>query len=306
MKSAFCLALSFALLAPAPLPVQSQTSELPDWENPHVFGINKEPGRATFTPFPDESTALGEDHNSPWVQSLNGTWKFHWVKKPDLRPVDFYKPDFDVSAWKEIPVPSNWEMEGYGTPIYTNITYPFKRDVPRVTDTPDDHSWTAYDQRDPVGSYRRDFDYLGFVERPPDLSAVQWRKLRVLRVDQWPEGGLQPGLTHGVRVQYHQVPQARQKPIAVEVYRWSDGSYMEDQDFWRMSGIFRDVTLVSRAALHVRDFQVQTPFDSAYENATFKLHVSVQNTGSAKGAASVEAKAAGCRRVKPYSPPLES
>src|SRR6266568_8429006 len=157
MKPISALILSFALLPAIELAAQSASSAPPDWENPRVFGINKEPGRAAFTPFPDESSAMREEQSSTLAQSLNGSWKFHWVKSPDLRPIDFYKPEFDVSSWKEIPVPSNWEMQGYGTPIYTNITYPFKRDAPRVTDTPDDHSWTAYAQRDPVGSYRREF-----------------------------------------------------------------------------------------------------------------------------------------------------
>ena len=115
-------------------------------------------------------------------------------KRPDLRPVDFYKPEFDVSSWKDIPVPSNWEMEGYGTPIYTNITYPFKRDYPRVTDTPDDHSWTAFDQRDPVGSYRREFTVPDRWNGRADLSRFQRSQLRILRLDQWPEGRIQPGL----------------------------------------------------------------------------------------------------------------
>ncbi len=157
MKRLSYLVLSFALLLTVNLAAQNAATTPPDWENPHVFGVNKEPGRATFTPFPDESSATGKDQPSKFVESLNGKWKFNWVKSPDLRPVDFYKPDFDVSSWKEIPVPSNWEMQGYGTPIYTNITFPFKRDAPRVTGTPDDHSWTAYAQRDPVGSYRREF-----------------------------------------------------------------------------------------------------------------------------------------------------
>jgi beta-galactosidase len=150
--------LFICVLALDPMLVaQNAGSTARDWESPRVFGINKEPARATYTPFPDDASAVGEDHASSFMQSLDGMWKFHWVKQPDLRPLDFYKPDFDVSSWKEIRVPSNWEMEGYGTPIYTNITYPFKRDYPRVTDTPDDHSWTAFDERDPVGSYRRDF-----------------------------------------------------------------------------------------------------------------------------------------------------
>jgi len=138
--------------------VIAQTAGSPktDWENPDVFGIGKEAPRSNYTPYPTEAAAAAGEATS-LVESLDGNWKFNWVKSPELRPVDFYKPDYDVSGWKDIPVPSNWEMQGYGTPIYTNITYPFKRDFPRVTDTPDDHSWTAYGQRDPVGSYRREF-----------------------------------------------------------------------------------------------------------------------------------------------------
>ena len=290
MKRLSYLVLSFALLLTVNLAAQNAATTPPDWENPHVFGVNKEPGRATFTPFPDESSATGKDQPSKFVESLNGKWKFNWVKSPDLRPVDFYKPDFDVSSWKEIPVPSNWEMQGYGTPIYTNITFPFKRDAPRVTGTPDDHSWTAYAQRDPVGSYRREFTI-------PD----SWNGRETYLLF----GGVNSAFyvwINGQKVGYSQDSRMTSefnitkylKPgnnlIAVEVYRWSDGSYMEDQDFWRMSGIFRDVALLSRAPLHIRDFQVKTPFDSAYENSTFKLHVSVQNVGNGNGAASMETK----------------
>jgi beta-galactosidase len=269
---------------------QDATLTAPDWENPHVFGINKEPGRATFTPFPDEGAALGENGSSAFVQSLNGTWKFHWVKNPELRPLNFYKPEFDVNSWKEISVPSNWEMEGYGTPIYTNITYPFKRDYPRVTETPDDHSWTAFDQRDPVGSYRREF-----------TVPAEWSGRQIYLLFHGVNSAFYVWI-NGQKVGYGQDSRmtsefnitkyltAGKNMVAVEVYRWCDGSYIEDQDFWRMSGIFRDVTLLSRAPVHVRDFQVQTPFDANYENATFKLHVSVQGVERRGSSASVEAK----------------
>lgn len=290
MKRICSLLLPCAFLLGTALVGQAEGSALPDWENPHVFGIGKEPGRASLIPFPNESSAVREDQPSPWTHSLDGMWKFHWVKSPELRPADFYKPGFDVSGWKEIPVPSNWEMQGYGTPIYINITYPFKRDQPRVTDTPDDHSWTAYGQRDPVGSYRREFTL------PESWSGRETYLLF---------GGVNSAFyvwINGEKVGYSQDSRMTSefritrylKPgknaIAVEVYRWSDGSYMEDQDFWRMSGIFRDVTLVSRAALQVRDFQVQTPFDNAYQDATFKLHVSVRNLDGANRAASIEAR----------------
>jgi beta-galactosidase len=140
MKSTVFPLLSCVSILATMLAAQSTNTTARDWENPRVYGINKEPARASYTPFPDEASATSEGHSSSLIESLNGKWKFHWVKRPEDRPVEFYKPDFDVSSWKEIRVPANWEMEGYGTPIYTNITYPFKRDYPRVTDTPDDHS----------------------------------------------------------------------------------------------------------------------------------------------------------------------
>ncbi len=277
----FGLALSLA--------AQTLVPSVPDWENPHVFGINKEPARASYTPYADEKAALSEEPSS-LTESLNGAWKFNWVKRPELRPVDFYKPEYDVSGWKEIPVPSNWEMQGYGTPIYTNITYPFKRDFPRVTSTPDDHSWTAYDQRDPVGSYRREF-----------MMPEQWSGRQVYLLFHGVNSAYYVWI-NGQKVGYSQDARMTSEfditrylnpgknVIAVEVYRWSDGSYMEDQDFWRMSGIFRDVTLMARAPVHLRDFQVQTPFDAAYENATFKLHASIANVGARSAAATIEAR----------------
>src|SRR5207237_10500604 len=135
---------------------QAQQADPPDWENPRAFAVGKEPPHATLVPYPEERAALRAGSPSPFVRTLNGAWKFAWSRRPEERPAGFYRPDFDVSGWKEIRVPSNWEIEGYGTPIYSNITYPFKRDAPRVTSEPP-KDWTAYGERDPVGSYRRTF-----------------------------------------------------------------------------------------------------------------------------------------------------
>ena len=116
--------LIFALTA-------SALSQAPDWENHAVFRINKEAPRATAMPFPDRESALAKNRlESPWCQMLNGNWKFNWVGTPDARPVDFFQPEFDVSAWKEIPVPSNWQLQGYGKPVYTNSEYPFAVNPP--------------------------------------------------------------------------------------------------------------------------------------------------------------------------------
>ena len=287
-RSIFLLFTCLLALAPR-LTAQPTAPSGQDWENPHVFGIGKEPPRAHYTPYPAEAAALSKQPSS-LVESLNGNWKFHWVKSPELRPVDFYKLDYDVSAWKEIPVPSNWEMQGYGTPIYTNITYPFKRDFPRVTDTPDDHSWTAFSQRDPVGSYRREFTVPeGWAGRKIYLLFAGVNSAYYVWVN-----GQKVGYSQDSRMtaEFDITRQLRpgQNTIAVEVYRWSDGSYLEDQDFWRMSGIFRDVTLVARTPVHLRDFQVKTSFDPAYQNATFKLNATVQNLDARSDAAMLEAK----------------
>lgn len=283
------LVLSLAFSLVAGLEAQPNSPSAPDWENPRVFGIGKEPPRANLTPYPDVTAALS-GRKSTMVESLNGIWKFHWVKSPELRPADFYKPEYDVSGWKQIPVPSNWEMQGYGTPIYTNVTYPFKRDFPRVTETPDDHSWTAYSQRDPVGSYRREFTL-------PESWAGHEIYLLFAGVNSayylWINGE-KVGYSQDSRMSAEFDVTRYLKPgkniLAVEVYRWSDGSYLEDQDFWRMSGIFRDVMLVARPPVHFLDFQVKTPLDAAFQNATLKLSTTVKNLEPHKVGVTIEAR----------------
>lgn len=271
----------------------AQSTIPPELENPHVLGLNKEPAHATLTPYPTEAEARRADTSlpdSPFMKSLNGKWRFHWVAQPSERPADFYRPQFDASAWKQIDVPSNWEMQGYGTPIYTNITYPFKKDAPHVLEEPDDKTWTAYHERDPVGSYRRTFT----------LPAA-WRGRETFLVFDgvysafylW-INGQSAGYSQDSRLPAEFNITRFVKPgenlVAVEVYRWGVGSYLEDQDTWRMSGIYRNVTLVSRAPLHVRDFEVLTPLDADYRDATLRLTVTLRNAGSRGAEASVEAK----------------
>ena len=122
-----------------------------DWENPEMIGQNKEPPHNTLIPFQDIETALkGKWEDSTYYKSLNGKWKFHWVRKPEDRPIDFFKVEYDVSTWDELSVPSNWQMHGYGIPIYLNIRYPRsvnKKDIPKIS-----HEYN------PVGSYRTEFD----------------------------------------------------------------------------------------------------------------------------------------------------
>ena len=208
----------------------------PDWENPHVLGIDKEPGHCTSVPFEDLwSASEGYRTSSPWFHSLNGRWKFHWVGNPSVRPVDFYKPSFDVSKWDVIPVPANWQMCGYGTPIYTNIKHPFKVEPPRVTSEPP-KDFTSYADRNPVGSYRRDFAL-------PEKWAGREVFLHFEGVKSafyvWINGekvGYSQGSMTPAEFDVTRFVKPGKNTLAVEVYRWCDGSYIEDQDMWRFSG----------------------------------------------------------------------
>jgi len=251
-----------------------------DWENPEIIEHNREKPYAAHRHFPDIESALKFDAaNSPDYLSLNGFWKFHWVKKPANRPQDFYNPDFDDSTWDEIPVPSNWQLQGYGVPIYTNIPYPFgKADPPRI---PHDNN--------PVGSYRLRFqapsEWLGqnvFLHFAGVESAfyvwVNGKKVGYSQGSRTPaEFDITPYLGEGENL------------LAVEVYRWSDGSYLEDQDFWHLSGIFRDVYLYATEDLHLQDFWVVTDLDKDHKDAVLKLEVTVRNLSDELQTGQVEA-----------------
>lgn len=213
--------LSFVLLLLVfLLNAQSVQQPGPDWENPRVFAIGKEPAHATMITYASEAAALRGKPDT--LISLNGAWKFSWARTPNERPGDFYKPDFDVTSWKDIRVPSNWEIEGYGTPIYSNITYPFKRDAPRVTSEPAT-DWTAFKERNPVGSYRRTF-----------TVPAGWQTRKTFLVF----GGVNSAFyvwINGEKVGYSEdsrLPsefditsylKTGENVLAVEVYRWSDG-----------------------------------------------------------------------------------
>lgn len=243
----------------------------PDWENVSVLEINREPARADFIPFATLDQALrGVRKDSPWYMLLNGQWKFNWVAKPEDRPVDFYKTDYNDLSWKQISVPSNWEMQGYGTPIYVSAGYPFAIDLPKVTSIPKE-SYTSFNERNPVGSYRQTFTL------PAD-----WADRRTyIRFE-----GVQSAFylwVNGKRVGYSQgsmspsefditdYVKAGENLLAVEVYRWCDGSYLEDQDMWRTSGIHRDVYLYSTSDVRIADFAIRTILDKDYKNASLQI-----------------------------------
>ncbi|MCP2597894.1 DUF4981 domain-containing protein, partial [Candidatus Aminicenantes bacterium AC-335-L06] len=209
--------------------------------------------------------------NSPYFKSLNGVWKFHWVERPSDRPKDFYKENYDISNWNKIPVPSDWQMQGYGVPIYTNSKYPFLS--PTISPNPPyiPHNYN------PVGSYKRYFTipdkWWGrqiFLHFGAVRSAFYvWINGKFVGYSQGSKTPAEFNVTKFLR--------KGKNSIAIEVYRWSDGSYLEDQDFWRLSGIERDVFLYSTPNVHIRDFFVIPDLDENYINGIFKFEVKLKN-----------------------------
>jgi beta-galactosidase len=259
-----------------------------DWEDPQVIGRNKEAAHATFIPYADAQQSMtGQRESSPWFQLLNGDWKFKWVASPDRRPTRFHEPDFDAATWKTIPVPSNWQMHGYGTPIYSNVTYPFKKDPPRVMGDVPDH-WTKSRLPNPVGSYRRSFTVPdAWRGRPVILHFAGVKSAMVVWVNGHEIGYSQGSMTPA-EFNITEYLQPGKNMLAVAVYRWSDGSYLEDQDFWRLSGIYRDVFLVSPGNVHVRDFFVRTALDDSYRTALLRIDASVFNHDATQPGGSIE------------------
>lgn len=258
--------LAFLFAFQAVLSAQSEN----DWENPDIVEINKEPAHAAFFPFEsvDKATA-GQPSASDYFFSLNGSWKFNWVRSPEERPMTFYTTTFDDSGWDNIPVPANWELEGYGIPIYTNIPYEFAPENPNPPDIPDGYN--------PVGSYRKRFTLpTGWQDRPVILHFGAVKSAFYLWVN-----GEKVGYSQGSKLPAEfditEFVRPGENLIAAEVYRWSDGSYLECQDFWRISGIERDVFLYAPPEQHLRDYFVRTDLDDNYEDAAVDIDLHFRN-----------------------------
>jgi beta-galactosidase len=243
-----------------------------DWENPEVNNINREDPHATLISFTDEQSALDAvKENSPNYLSLDGIWKFNWVKSPDQRPYWFFKDDYDTRDWKNIEVPSNWQMKGYDVPIYVNINYPFEKNPPLIQ-----HDWN------PVGSYKRNFkvssdwkDKEVFLHFGAVSSAFYvWVNEQLVGYSEDSKVPAEFNITKYMK--------EGNNSIAVEVYRWSDGSYLEDQDFWRLSGIQRTVFLHARPKTFIADFFAVGDLENKYIDGLLKLDVSLKTSDSIK------------------------
>ena len=229
-----------------------------DWENQYVLQKNRMPARAAFIPYLSQ--------NGDMQMSLNGEWKFNWTKTPDEQPQDFFNTSFDDSGWKTFPVPGDWEMNGFGTPIYSSSGYTFKIDPPFVMKEPK-KSYTAYVERNPTGCYRRTFsvptEWKGkevFVRFGAVSSAfylyVNGREAG------YSQGSMEPA-------EFRITPYLKdgQNQIALKVMKYSDGSYLEDQDMWRIAGIHRGIELYATPKIRIADFGVRTLLDKDYKDA---------------------------------------
>jgi len=258
---------------------------VPEWQNPLVFGVNKLPPRNAAWPNPDAESAWKSNYDlCPWVKSLDGDWAFHWSPDPESRPKNFFSPVFDDSSWKTIPVPSCWELQGYGVPIYTNYIYPFRAirppGQPSVMEAPP-KNYTSFTQRNPIGSYRRSFEV-----------PAQWGSGRTIlhfagvgsAMYVW-VNGQKVGYSEDSRLPAEFDLTSLLRPgsnlLAVEVYRWSDASYLEDQDMWRLSGIFRDVFLYHTPDTTLWDFCVDATLNDGLDKAAVCLRYTLRNAGNA-------------------------
>jgi beta-galactosidase len=251
-------------------PQQPAATQLEEWEDISVPSRNAEPMHVTYIPYDTTAQALRNDFKgSPYYLSLNGLWKFKWVPKPADRPVDFFKDGYDVSPWADFPVPSNWEFKGYGTPRYMNSDYTFGPEPPQPPKVPRDAN--------PVGSYKRTFRI------PP-----HWQGREVFLHF----GGVNSAFyvwVNGQQVGYSQDSKTPaefnitrylregENTVAMQVYRYSVGSYLEAQDMWRISGVEREVYLFSTSRVHIRDFFARAGLDEKFVDGNLRVTVSLRN-----------------------------
>ena len=252
-KVSILLALCLALTS-----LKAQTeAELNAWNDVNVYEINRLYPRTNVVP-------AGEQ----WSQCLNGDWKFQWVDSPSKAPADFYKEGYNASGWKTIKVPANWELNGYGTPIYVNVDNEFRPNEPPFAPTVDN----------PVGCYLTEFnipetwkDRLTFINFGAVKSAYYvWVNGQFVGFTEDAKTNAEFDLTPYVKV--------GKNILAVKVYRFSNGSYFECQDFWRLSGIERDVVVYSKPTLNVYDYEVHAGLDETYKNGTLKINVKLQSS----------------------------
>lgn len=273
-------------------PVEKPKIKAPYWEDETIFQENKEVAVATYMPYENEAAMLADSafYRTPWTVpvnsrflSLNGTWKFHFVSEPSQRPLDFFRNDYDVSGWDTLPVPSNWEMYGYDKPIYCNVEYPHSNTPPFIKARPGFNDNGKNYGINPVGSYvrtfilpegwnnRRTFIHFGGIYS----AAFVWLNGEYVGYTQGSNNVAEFDLTKYLRT--------GENRLAVQVFRWSDGSYLECQDMFRMSGIFRDVYLYNIPQVGIRDHYITSQLFDNRRNARLQVEMRFNPSPSSQG-----------------------
>ena len=263
--------------------IPAAAQQRPEWQSQYAVGLNKLNPHAYVWPYATAADVQkGAYEESPYYMSLNGKWKFHWVKNPDTRPKDFYKPSFYTGGWADINVPGNWERQGYGTAIYVNETYEFDDKMFNFKKNPP----LVPSEENEVGSYRRTFTIpAGWEGRRVILCCegvisfyYAWVNGKFLGYNQDSKTPAEWDITDKLK--------KGENTIALEVYRWSAGAYLECQDMWRLSGIERDVYLYSTPKQYIADYKVTSILEkNTYKDGVFELDVTVE--GAAAGIATV-------------------
>ncbi|WP_077328619.1 glycoside hydrolase family 2 TIM barrel-domain containing protein [Virgibacillus siamensis] len=270
----FVTLVSLLCLSSHMMSTSAEEKSTPEWNNnPETVEVNREPAHATLMPYKDVKSALkGDPTNSNYYKSLNGKWRFKWSKNPAERPKNFYKADYNATNWDKIKVPSNWQVKGYGHPIYLNARHP----------------WIGYERLqapmaptkyNPVGSYRTKFTVPGNWKKRKTFISFQGVKSAFYLWINGEKVGYSEGSFTPAEFDISKYLKNGTNTLAVEVYQWSDGSWLENQDMVDLSGIFRDVYLFSMPEIHMQDFKVTTDLDKEYKDATLNVNVDVSNYG---------------------------
>lgn len=265
----------FAIAFALNLPAQERTPA-PYWEEPEVFAENKLAPRATLIPYTSTEDAI-ERGESEWVMDISGDWRFHWTKTPAERPEGFWAMDYDDNGWGSIPVPGNWEINGYGVPIYTNVIYPHPLNPPYI---PHDDN--------PTGCYRHSFNIP--TEWDGRRTILHFESgLAAMHI--WLNGE-KVGYSEGTKcaAEFDITPYVKvgENLLAIEGYRWCDGSYLEDQDFWRLSGFDRAVKVYSVDKVRIGDMFVVADLDKSYKRGLYEANVTIENCYDKSFSGSVE------------------
>lgn len=265
------------------------------WENEQIFKENKEDGHATYIPYPSVSAMLADEefYETPWVTPessyymlLNGTWKFSLVDEPSKRPTDFWEEGYDVSDWDDIEVPSNWEMKGYDQPLYCNVEYPFANNPPYIQRRSGYYNYGV----NPVGSYVRTFELTSdWLDKEVFImfggiysAAYVWVNGQYIGYTQGANNDHEFDITKAIR--------QGSNTLAVQVFRWCDGSYLECQDMFRLSGIYRDVYLYATPKTYIRDHYITSELDASANYTSGKINVDLAINNRSDAASTVTAK----------------